>query len=273
MDKISVVITCYKAGEPLHQAMKSLEKQTNRSFEIIIVNDASRDKRLNEACKFYEHKRLAKVIWNKTNLGTSAARNTGCKAMTGNIYVPLDADDELLPDSIEVIYKTFAETPSADFVFGNYLRKELNSEGSVTVNTECLCDDEGFLDPKKLAKDFILYGGSPFRRSLWLTIGGYDESVESGFEDVDFWLRALLCSPKGKYVDQTIYFWKRTNEEMHRKVSNVYKHYIVHIKNKSYQNAYGKVSKINQIKNNVLARLPRSIVLRWLEFRMLTKER
>lgn len=41
MDRISVVITCYNEGERLRRAFASLESQTDRDFEILIVNDAS----------------------------------------------------------------------------------------------------------------------------------------------------------------------------------------------------------------------------------------
>ena len=234
MDKLSVVSTCYKQGEPLDRAFSSLEAQTDRDFEVIIVNDASTDEQLNATCREIERQGKARVIWRKKSGGTSAARNTGYQAISGNIFVPLDADDELPANAIATIRAAFKETPEADFVFGNYIKNDVEKSTSTAVNTSCLCDSNGYLEPRKLAKGFILYGGSPFRRSMWLRINGYDRSVDSGAEDVDFWLRALTSGAKGKYINDVLYVWHKSKYGMNAQISRSYWSYINQVKNSRF---------------------------------------
>jgi len=238
MDKISVVITCYKKKEPLDRAFKSLEAQTDRDFEIIIINDASTDKQLNATCKEIERHGKARIIWHKRRRGTSAARNTGCQVISGDIYVPLDADDELPPNAIAIIRKMFREAPEADFIFGNYVKNDVEKHISNVVNTKHLCGSGGYLNPKELARGFILYGGSPFRKSLWLKINGYDESVKSGAEDVDFWLRALVNGAQGKYANETLYIWHKSRYGMNARILKNYWFYINQVKNSKFYSIF-----------------------------------
>ena len=238
MDKISIVITCHRKGEPLDRAFRSLELQTDLNFEVIIVNDASTDKQLNATCREIERQGKARVIWRKKRGGISVARNTGCRTISGDIYVPLDADDELPPNAIAAIRAAYKEAPEADFVFGNYIKNDVEKDTLTTVNTGCLCDSNGYLDPRELVKEFILYGGSPFRHSMWLKINGYDKSVKSGIEDVDFWLRALASGAKGKYVNDVLYIWHKSKYGMNAQISGNYWFYVNQVKNRIFYNKF-----------------------------------
>ena len=89
MDTISVVITCYKEGDLLRRAFASLESQSDKDFDIVIVNDASPDETTNTVCRELGEKPRVQVIWRTANGGLSAARNSGYEAMTGDTYVAL----------------------------------------------------------------------------------------------------------------------------------------------------------------------------------------
>ena len=139
MDKISVVITCYKEGELLLRAINSVENHTDNNFEILIVNDASMDDVTNKICHELERENKARIIWRKKNGGLSAVRNSSYEAMQGDICVSLAADDILPQGTIGAIRKGFIKTPEADFVFGNYILRKIK-EG-----TEELIDTSVFL--------------------------------------------------------------------------------------------------------------------------------
>ncbi|MDP3920793.1 MAG: glycosyltransferase family A protein [Candidatus Omnitrophota bacterium] len=237
MDKLSVVITCYKPGEKLAEAFASLRAQTDNDFEIIIVNDASPSEDLNQACRQLETDEAVGVIWRRKNGGAAAARNDGCRAIAGNIYIPLDADDVLPPDAVATIRHTFDEWPAADFVFGDYLYRPDGGAEKV-MNAGAMCGSDGWLRPQSLAKRFGIYGGSPFRKIAWERVSGYDESVPSGHEDVDFWLRMVNSGARGRYVNHLLYIWQRSERGMGSLVPKAKKMRIKWVKNAPFYDRY-----------------------------------
>jgi glycosyltransferase involved in cell wall biosynthesis len=119
--RISVIVTCYKEGRLLFNAFNSLQQQTTKDFEIILVNDCSTDPETIEACKTLSQTPGTTVIWNKNNLGLSGSRNIAIEKMKGEVVVLLDGDDTLPPTSIEYIKSAFASAANADLIFGDYL--------------------------------------------------------------------------------------------------------------------------------------------------------
>ncbi len=218
-NKISIVITCYNEGKLLKRAIESVEGQIDKDFELIVVNDASPCEIINRICCQLEKNGKARVVWHNENKGLSAARNSGYKAMQGNICIPLDADDVLPQDAVLSVRKAFQNNPKADFVFGNYIRKEPESNYADIVDCSILASSKGFLDPERLIiHDWILYGGSPCRKRLWKRIGGYALEFSYDVQDVDFWKRALISGAKGYYLNKTIYEWRRSGDGMNASV-------------------------------------------------------
>lgn len=206
---ISVVMTCYKEGELLRRAYSSLEAQTDRDFEVVIVNDASQDDFTNAVCRELETQRQAKLIWRAKNGGLAVARNHGIDVMKGEICVLLDGDDILLPDAVATVREAFQRVPEAAFVFGDYIRRELRTDSEQVVDCSILCGSDGFIDPRILANKWILLGTSPYRKSVWRSTGGYSK-LFAYYSDVDFFMRLMERGLKGLYVGKTIYVWNRS---------------------------------------------------------------
>lgn len=95
---VSVVIPAYNAARTLLTTVQSVFEQTIQDFEIIIVDDGSKDNTI-EAAKSIEDSRV-KVL-SQPNSGAPAARNTGIKAAKGEYVAFLDADDLWMPHKLE----------------------------------------------------------------------------------------------------------------------------------------------------------------------------
>jgi len=159
------------------------------------------------------------VIWRARNGGLSAARNSGFEAMRGAICVPLDADDTLPPDALAAIRETFRKHPDADFVFGNYLRHDLERGTRQEVDCSAL-GRGGLLAPETLAsREWIFYGGSPCRKEMWRKLGGYRAEYSYDTQDLDFWMRAMTGGFKGYYAGRVIYEWRRSSTGMNERTS------------------------------------------------------
>jgi glycosyltransferase involved in cell wall biosynthesis len=222
MFSISVVITCYREGELICDAVNSVLSQSLLPLEIIIVNDASSDRSTINTCKHLEENPLIRVIWRETNGGSSVARDNGFQVAQGDILVPLDADDILPNNALELISIAFQNNASIGFVYGNYLRQD-----KVTYSKNISPQDislQSMLKAKhfSMSSNWQLIGTTPIRRSLWQSIGGYDPSfgVED-LHDVEFWIRAIATGCEYRYIPEVIYIWRKYLGSNSQKVTPV----------------------------------------------------
>lgn len=100
--KISVIIPLYNKAPYIKRAIDSVLAQTIQDFEIIIVNDGSTDGS-EKIIEEYSDSRIHLI--NQENQGVSAARNHGVDVAQANLVAFLDADDEWLPEFLDVILK------------------------------------------------------------------------------------------------------------------------------------------------------------------------
>ena len=99
---ISVIIPVYNVEEYLYYAIESLEKQTYKNFEIILVNDGSTDNS-GKLCDEYSEKHSNVRVFHKENGGLSDARNFGVQKAKGEFITFLDPDDYLEAYSLELL--------------------------------------------------------------------------------------------------------------------------------------------------------------------------
>ena len=100
---ISIIVPVYNVDSYLSSCLNSLLNQTYPDIEIICVDDGSTD-RSREILKQYESKYEKIKVFTKPNGGPSSSRNFGIAKAKGDFVCFVDADDELLPESIERLY-------------------------------------------------------------------------------------------------------------------------------------------------------------------------
>lgn len=102
-DLISIIVPVYNAENYIERCVKSIQNQTYSHFELILVNDGSKDKSL-EICEMIAKQDERIMILNRPNGGASAARNTGLDNMRGQYVVFADSDDYVSPSYLENLY-------------------------------------------------------------------------------------------------------------------------------------------------------------------------
>lgn len=100
---VSVIVPVYNVAPWLEACLNSLEKQTLKNIEVILVNDGSTDGS-GEIARRYAEKNSNFVLIDRENGGLSAARNTGLSRATGEYVYFLDSDDYLTEDALERLY-------------------------------------------------------------------------------------------------------------------------------------------------------------------------
>lgn len=103
MPQISLIIPLYNAEKYLVPCLESVAKQTFRDFEVLCINDGSKDKTEEIVKSFVERDSRFKLI-NQENGGCSVARNHGIEIAESPYIAFLDQDDMLHPQAFETLY-------------------------------------------------------------------------------------------------------------------------------------------------------------------------
>lgn len=114
--KVSVIVPAYNVARYLEDAVGSVQRQTYRNLEIVIVNDGSQDNSGEIADQIARSDKRVRVI-HKLNGGLGAARNTGLSNTSGKYVTFVDSDDQLPPRAIETLLESLERTGS-DFAIG-----------------------------------------------------------------------------------------------------------------------------------------------------------
>lgn len=108
---ISVIVPVYNGQDYLENCIDSIEKQTYRNLEIIIINDGSTDDTAAVCVRLCEIYPNVRVI-NREDEGVSAARNAGIDSAEGSLITFVDADDRMRPKMLQVLYDCLMRTGS-----------------------------------------------------------------------------------------------------------------------------------------------------------------
>jgi len=137
--KVSIIITCYNLGKYLPELIKSIEAQTYKNYEVIIVNDNSKDETGEFLDKLFDEnfiekifktkknlKDRYKIITNKENLGQFGSFLEGLKVAEGEFISLVDADDILLPSYLMCHIQVHMQT-SVAFTSASQIEIDENS--------------------------------------------------------------------------------------------------------------------------------------------------
>jgi hypothetical protein len=178
--QVAIVIPCFNHGEFLLEAIASVERTVSVPYELIIVNDGSRDRHTIGvlACL----RRAGYRIIDQDNRGLAEARNRGIREANRDCFVPLDADNRLRPGFVEAALDAIARDRSVVAVYGDRRECGLRS-GRVQV---------GVPDANRLLCGNYIDACAVVRLEAWRACGGYDPDMPvQGMEDWDFWLSML----------------------------------------------------------------------------------
>lgn len=116
--KVTIIIPIYNSECYLDECLKSVLQQNFNNYEVICIDDGSEDNSREIVKKYAERYEFIKIIFHEKNRGLSAARNTGLKNACGKYVLFLDADDMIVPETLEELYQC-AEQYNLDNIYFN----------------------------------------------------------------------------------------------------------------------------------------------------------
>ena len=208
--KISVIIPVYNCEKYLSACLESVLNQTYQNFEIVLVDDGSKDAS-GVICDQYAEKDDRICVVHQKNHGVSHARNTGMKQATGDAVSFIDSDDTLEPDMYELLSNVMLEH-GADIAHCGFCRVESNMRKPI-YGTGTLCvQNKGQALASFLAGD--LFNGALWNKLFRIEILKgvcFREELRIN-EDVLFCFEAFQNAEKSVFTDQAKYnYYVREN--------------------------------------------------------------
>lgn len=132
---VTILTPTYNRCDKLPTLKKSLENQTNKNFEWMIVDDGSTDDTEIWAKQMQEDAEFPVRYIKKTNGGKHTALNVGMKEITSELTMIVDSDDVLLPEAVELIEK-YHEKYKNNKKIGAFSYLRVFSDGAAIVPME-----------------------------------------------------------------------------------------------------------------------------------------
>ena len=189
MPSVSVIMPAYNVEPYVGDAIRSALAQTWTDFELIVVDDGSRDGTA-EAVKALAREDSRIQFLQQTNRGLAGARNSALRAARGEFFALLDSDDLWEPAFLAEQLAILRDRPDVDIVTGNGWCLGGARHGQLARPSP---------DPRPIPDLLSIIGDewsvfimSVVRRRVYTAIGPFDEDMRSN-EDYDFWLRAAVA--------------------------------------------------------------------------------
>jgi teichuronic acid biosynthesis glycosyltransferase TuaG len=249
---VSVIIPSWNSRIFLESAIASVEAQTFKNYEIIIIDDGSTD----DTCEWAESNSGRFRYYKTSNQGQASARNYGAELAKGEYLAFLDSDDMWLPDKLKAQVEALSKHVQYSFVFSDGYRIVSSEHFDVirlrSQQVERLSTLYSRpLNPFTIHHEFRMHSvptSSMFlRKSDYASVGGMP-ILRQGEDYVLCCL--LLMNKPGLYLDEPLFYYR-----VHQKNISA----VVKSKRKSIKSVLGKdyarvyVSQVSQGKPNIPA--------------------
>lgn len=206
---ISVVVPVYGVEKYIIDCLSAIENQTFRDFELILVDDDSKDYSIPLAEEYLKKTQLNWRILHQKNQGQGRARDFGIENASGQYVVCIDSDDTISPYFLELLY-TQAQRTNADVCFCGYVSVSTPPRGQSKDKKE---PEFKMIEKQDLMERFLCRTIAPLlpamlmRRELLL-----DNHIKSATgcrfsEDVYFMWHLFATAEIVAYTDAPLYYY------------------------------------------------------------------
>jgi glycosyltransferase involved in cell wall biosynthesis len=183
---VSVMMAAYNAAGSLESAVRSIQDQTFTDWELVIVDDGSRDATRELLIRLAGSDPRIRLELSDVNRGLAASLNHALPVCRAGLIARMDADDRSLPERLALQVSFMRDNPDVDVLGGCAI--ELDEDGR-EVGTSCRPADHARLVGRIHHENPFIHPTVMVRRSALVALGGYDVTLRRG-QDYDLWLRA-----------------------------------------------------------------------------------
>lgn len=212
---ISVIVPVYNAEKYLRRCIDSVLAQTYTDFELLLIDDGSKDKS-GEICDEYAIKDNRVRVVHKDNTGVSDTRNRGMDMAQGDYLMFLDADDFWIQADSMSFFFSKAKEYDLDIIRGEYVA--VHEDGSFAWSRDIPKKRSRYADKVLTSDEFLEHG---ICGEFFLPLSIFKKScidnlrLEKGrvfLEDMLFYSTFLLQDLKCMYLPDIRFYGYRKNE-------------------------------------------------------------
>jgi glycosyltransferase involved in cell wall biosynthesis len=226
MPAVSIIMPAYNVAPYIASAIRSALVQTFTDFELIVVDDGSKDNTAEIVKSLMREDERVRLV-QQANRGLAGARNTALRAARGEMFALLDSDDMWESEFLAAQLAILEARPDVDIVTGNGWYLEGPRHGQLA---------RPYPDPRPdpvlasiIGDEWSVFIMSVMRRRVYTAIGPFDEEMRSN-EDYDFWLRAAVAGFSFARNDRPLGYYRvrsdslsASNVRMLRGILHVYR--------------------------------------------------
>lgn len=199
---ISIIVPVYNVEKYIEETIKSVLSQTFSDYELILVNDCSKDGSVEKIKAFLDPR--IRLVEQPENMGAYAARNRGLEEAKGEYIAFLDSDDIWEPEKLEKEF-AFMQKENAGFVFTGYEFADCNGVGTGAVvhvphtitfrqalNNTTIFTSTVLIDRKKISDELIRMPNIPS-------------------EDTATWWQILMAGNVGYGLNENLVRYRRSS--------------------------------------------------------------
>ena len=214
---ISIIVPVYNAEKTIKKCIDSILAQTYRNFELILINDGSRDSSLN-ILKEYENTDERIVVISQENSGVSVARNKGIDSAKGDYIIFVDSDDYIRENALEVLKGEIEKNSKLDMVISGFCMIKNNEEkfySNLLENKNF--NNLDFLLNEKLFNFISTPWGKIYKAKIIKDNNiRFNEALSLG-EDTIFVLEYLKYIQEIKFIKENLFFINETQGSLSRR--------------------------------------------------------
>lgn len=219
--KVSIVVIGYNIEKYIRNCLDSLINQDYTNYEIIFVNDGSKDNTLFIANDYSEKSDLIKVI-DKANGGIVSARKAGLKYCTGEYVCFVDGDDWATENMISALVDGLDDAKTFDIIQSNFYEQSQNGDFHIREqrpNKEVLEEDEFVVNILDDSLAHFMFA-KLYKRQFLLECGYLDFLEVTMAEDLMTNSLLGLHNPQVRLLDCCTYFYRYNSTSCSRDGSN-----------------------------------------------------
>ena len=222
--KFSIIIPLYNKAPYIAKAIDSVLAQSFRDYELVIIDDGSKDDSFEVAKKAIEGNGCCRLC-RQENAGVSMARNNAVAISRGEYLCFLDADDWWAPTFLEEMSKMIDEYPDAGIYGTSYTIVNETKRKTRVANIGVEKDfAKGYINYCRVyAKTLVmpLWTGSVcMPRNVFEEFGGFPKGIKLG-EDFLLWIRVAL-KYKVAFLNKPLSFYNQDVDAANRGVGKLY---------------------------------------------------
>lgn len=192
---VSILMTAYNREKYIGEAIESVLSSTYQNFELIIVDDVSKDNTYSIATSYAEKDGRITVYKNENNLGDYPNRNKAASYAKGKYIKYLDADDKLYPYGLEIMIGIMEDHPEVQWGLMS-IPQDDNRQFPIVLQPAEVYRRHYFNNDRSVNYPYVFYKAplsSIIRKEAFDKVNGFNNVQHFG--DSDLWQRLARYYP------------------------------------------------------------------------------